>query len=542
MLAWLRRTRVRAALARDLVGFRLRHGFLKRAGRGRGGGGKRVLVASITNWVCQVKQEAMLAKALQLHGYTPVIAVPGKGRLARQYFRACGFSEFVSFDALVDGTDRRRADALAERLVASTTDFRSAFGLEYRGVQLGRHLLSTVLRRRYGGRVDFADAAERRDLLAGLGEGVRLVHAAERLVDQVQPDLVLFNEKNYLPYGAVFDVALRHGLSPLQYVSAQRPGAFVFKRYTPDTRNLHPFSLSPSTWERVKTMPWSDEQGRAIVDEITAGYASGTWFRLRYRPVKGRIESREAVRKELGLVDDRPTVVVFSHVLWDATFFYGESLFDDYETWLVQTVRAACRNPALTWVIKLHPDYVYKMRVAGLAGDLPDVTAMQTHFGTLPEHVRLLLPSTSLTTVDLAQVADYAITVRGTAGMEMACFGVPVLTAGTGRYDGLGFTVDSGTTEEYLARLAELHRLPRMTSAQVELARRHAYALFMLRPCPFTTFETTYAPLAGLGHPLDHNVHVNARSAREIEEAVDLRRFAEWAMAGEPDYLGSGRS
>jgi hypothetical protein len=533
----LRRWRDRAALARDLAAFRLRHPWLPRVGAGAAGGGRRVLVVSLTNWVCQLKQESMLAKALQLRGYAPVIAVPRRARLARAYFRAFGFTELLCLDDFVDGVDAAAAAREAAALFRSLDGLRSAFALEHRGVQLGRHLLSTLLRRSLDGRLDLAAPARREALRAGLADAVRLVGGAEALLDRARPDLVLFNEKNYLPYGAVFDVALRRGLAPIQFVSAQQPGAFVFKRYTPDTRNLHPFSLSPPTWQRVKAMEWSEAMGRAIVDQIRDGYAKGTWFKQKYHFATRPSAPAGDPRAVLGLDPARPTAVVFSHVLWDATFFYGESLFDDYQEWLVETVRAACANPALNWVVKLHPDYVFKMKMAGVTGDVPDVKAMNAAFGELPPHVKILLPSGSVSTGDLTAVADYALTVRGTAGIEMPCFGIPVITAGTGRYHGLGFTVDSGTRAEYLERLARLQHQPRMTPGEVELARRHAYALFRLRPCPFSTFETVYAPFDRLGYPLDHNVVIHARSAREMEDAADLRAFAEWAASDAPDFL-----
>ena len=74
------------------------------------------------------------------------------------------------------------------------------------------------------------------------------------------------------------------------------------------------------------------------------------------------------------------------------------------------------------------------------------------------------------------------ITIRGSIGIELPCFGVPVLTAGTGFYSGRGFTVDSASRAEYLARLAPIEELPPLTDREIELARRHAYALFRLRP------------------------------------------------------------
>ena len=70
------------------------------------------------------------------------------------------------------------------------------------------------------------------------------------------------------------------------------------------------------------------------------------------------------------------------------------------------------------------------------------------------------------------------------------------------------------------------------------LAKKHAYALFRLRPTRFTSFSSVIRPLEQLGHPLDHDLVVNLRSHEELERADDLRKFGEWAVeSGEPDYL-----
>ena len=76
------------------------------------------------------------------------------------------------------------------------------------------------------------------------------------------------------------------------------------------------------------------------------------------------------------------------------------------------------------------------------------------------------------------------------------------------------------------------------TAEQVELARRHAYALFRLRPLRFSSFVATIRPLPEMGHPLDHDVELSVRTRKELEAADDLRRFADWALGStELDYL-----
>src|ERR1700733_15363672 len=122
----------------------------------------------------------------------------------------------------------------------------------------------------------------------------------------------------------------------------------------------------------------------------------------------------------------------------------------------------------------------------------------------------------------------------------MACYGVPVLVAGTGRYSGLGFTVDSASKEEYLARVADIQSTPQMTTTQTELARRFAYTLFKRRPWQFKSFEIVKSPIGKIGQPLDDNVAIHLNSFEELASAADLREFSEWVDSGAVDYLRDG--
>ena len=94
-----------------------------------------------------------------------------------------------------------------------------------------------------------------------------------------------------------------------------------------------------------------------------------------------------------------------------------------------------------------------------------------------------------MSTWSLFDATDWGVTIRGSVGFELPCFGVPVLTAGTGFYSGRGFTVDSDTAEEYLRRLARIQDTPPLDDEAIELARRHAHALFRLRQTRFHSFQ-----------------------------------------------------
>jgi hypothetical protein len=361
---------------------------------------------------------------------------------------------------------------------------------------------------------------------------------AERAVAAVQPHSALFLERGYTPFGEVYDVVVNAGVNTIQWVGAHVNEALVVRRCTDVNRHDHPFSLSEETWEDVTSMPWTEAEEAVLQREFEDRYKEGAWFN-RQRLQDGKlVKEVDELRRQLGLDPARKTAVVFSHLFWDATFFFGEDLFDNYEQWLVETVRAACRNPALNWIVKLHPANVWKLKRENAPMEFVEESALRKAIGPLPSHVRLLRPETDINTFSFFRLMDYCLTVRGTIGIESPCYGIPVLTAGTGRYSERGFTIDSQSREEYLGRLARLENVPPLGPREIELARRHAYALFKRRPLVFSSFRLVFPGADHPSHPLDHDVEIFLRSREELLRAPDLAAFAEWAVESKRlDYM-----
>lgn len=519
---------------RDLVSFR-REARALRAALPRQRDEGTVLVISLSDFIYQVKLEGVLASALALRGYRPVVLTFKATLWAEPYFRAYGIDKFVYTDEFVSPERDEEVEAVVQEALRSPS-VQTLKAFSFRGAHVGQQTLSTLSRSFQRGRISLDDADVRDVLPDVLRNSVRAVLGAEALLERLEPEIVLFNEKGYAGYGSVYDIALARGANVIQFVAAgiHWRDALLFKRYTEETRRLHPASLSDDSWKRVQEIEWDERHERELRAEFDLRYGGGEKHPDAGLQEGKRIKKADDVRRELGLDPAKPTAVIFSHVLWDANLFYGVDLFSDQEAWLVESVRAACRNPLANWVVKLHPANMYKAH----GGDLNDEVAIREAVGRLPPHVKLLRPDTDINTYSLFDVADCGITIRGTIGMELPCFGVRVLTAGTGRYSGLGFTDDSATSEEYLEKLGRVHELPRLSADETLLAKKHAYGLFRLRPTRFTSYEAHFMPAERLGHPLSHNLRIRVRSPREVATASDLREFAAWALdRSRLDYL-----
>ena len=121
--------------------------------------------------------------------------------------------------------------------------------------------------------------------------------------------------------------------------------------------------------------------------------------------------------------------------------------------------------------------------------------------------------------------------------MELACFGKLCITAGTGRYSGLGFTLDSDNQTDYLKTLNQLHLCTKLNNDQLLRAKWHAYAAFDLRLWLMKSIRTEFKYLAKGNFPLDHNLKLISKSLNEIDQNGDLTEFADWAENGNIDFL-----
>jgi len=209
---------------------------------------------------------------------------------------------------------------------------------------------------------------------------------------------------------------------------------------------------------------------------------SQKWHRSKRNYPGIPIKDKKLIYEKLNLSTSKPVAIVFSHILYDLVYFYGSDLYPDYEKWLVETIRMAIENPNIEWIIKLHPSNVWRRELESLlSGRTLEEKLIEEHFSMLPSHVHILKSDSKISPLVLMQIATYGVTVRGTAGLEMAALGKIVITGGTGRYEGRGFTIDPSTIEEYEKLIRNLHRLTKPNPDATILARKYAYGIFELK-------------------------------------------------------------
>lgn len=463
----------------------------------------------------------MLSRAFANEGLTPAVVLMRHQRLLRAYFVLARARVLFLDDLLASVSpsfDPARLDACR-----TVEDWKL---LKHDAMPIGQMVLSTYCRHNATGLIDPSRAGFRAMARTWAVDICKAYDAARALFAKGDVGAAVFTETFIEEYGGFYYAALAADVDIIKTSGTVRDNAIVVQRRSYANERLHHAALTDPAWEFVLKLP-GYERISAAVDQNFADRYGDKWLRSKRNQSCTAIVSRQEGRVQLGIAEDRKVAVIFSHILYDALFHYGDELFQDYATWLAETVNIAVQNPQLDWFVKLHPSNLWRGEFQSvLGGRYEEEKIIAEMVGELPAHVKLVHADTKISPYGWYQIADCGLCVRGTAGLEMACLGKPVITAGTGRYEGKGFTHDAGSVAEYRSILMKLSEIPPLSPEQVERARRYAYGLFALKPFELTSLEPALRTGVRTVNASDDMIYLPKRGIPNEAMSSDLDRFS----------------
>jgi hypothetical protein len=489
-------------------------------------GGKCVLVFGF----CRVDMaiiERVVAAAFERAGMAPIMVGP-RFMLGRKAYEYLGLKSLITFAPSVGGTAR----AAATRAISGMRHENELHAFSYGGVTCGKYAMSTLMRSQRTGSFDLNDAATRKILIEALARSISTVDAGRKLLRRHRPGALVVCDRGYTPYGEVSSLCFADEIPVYTWNMAHRDGLIVMKRFGAHNAEVHHHSLSRESWEKISNMKWCDDFRAACERELVDSYTSGEWYGEVGTQFHVSSFDREALMERLALDPAKKTVVLFPHIFWDGTFFWGKDLFDDYEQWYCEVLKVARENTNLNWIVKVHPANIVKDVRDQFSTQHSEVTALNRVVGEKPDHIHLIEASSDISTLSLFSIMDYCLTVRGTIGIEAAYRGIPVLTAGTGRYDRLGFTVDFDGRDAYLSQLARLETLPPLTPEQTELAQKFAFGTFALRPTALSSVQFSFRQDAAASLAAT----LVADDTAALKNSPDIIALGDWIFSGKDDY------
>ena len=485
-----------------------------------------------------IKLMAFMCQGLRLEGWKIQAVMRNRSKfLGKIYLRTFGINHFIYLeDYRLTFNERQYCQHRVQAFMAESLNFQNVKSWVFEECWIGPQLIATLSRSQIEGRIDFTQNQVQQRLKELLTDTLEYVLQAHKLCKLYPANLAMTIEANYALYGSLVDATIAYGCNVIQCTQPWRDDALIFRRLTQATRRNHPSSVSEKTLNRLVKQPWTKQQ-QQILERMFEDRYNGRWFLQKRNQPNTRSYTKTELVTHFELDASKPIVTVFSQVLWDANLFYGDDLFEDAGEWFVETIRAACTNTKMNWLIKVHPANIWKRNYENVTQEYAENVLIKKYIGVLPPHVKLIAATDNVSTFSLFQLIDYGVTVRGTSGMELACFGKTCVTAGTGRYSGLGFTLDSDNREQYLKRLAELHLQTPMREMAIKRAKWHAYAAFMLRPWSMLSAKANFLYSDRGSTPLDHNLFLKVNSIEELTKNGDINGFSQWAKGDEVDYL-----
>lgn len=474
---------------------------------------------------CQIW--SILGAVYQCKQYATFVLTSKSRPIQNLYFGLFGFEHLYIENLAIASVVIPEAVSVEFDKLKSFQDFKD-FALD--GIPLGKMAISTYSRLRATGVMDIDDRGAKEDIRAWLAYLYRTRVVAERLYKRYNIGMLFFTEVFMEEYGAFYYAALNRDLNIIRFAGTVRDDAVVVQHLNRESDRTHFSSLSKKSWARILEYPDTPVMEEELRQNFLDRYGERWAFSKRNQPNTHILPPSEA-RAILGVPEGRKIAVIYSHILYDTLFFNGEDLFQSYADWLVETVKAACRNPRVQWFIKVHPSNLWRGELEYFhGGKYEEVRLIERYVGDLPVHVQLVYPDTPISPYTWLQIADFGITVRGTSGIELGALGKTVITAGTGRFEGIGFTINPNARVDYLDLLARVPEVMTPTEKQVRLGKRFAYATFCMKPFTLDFFRPV--PRAGKTAIFGSDDLVflgNFQNELKVLPA-SITRFVEWSF------------
>jgi len=434
--------------------------------------GKSMNISWLQIWV-------VFGAYFQIKGHKVFAITSHENPIQNLYLKIFGFELFFLEDM---GIENEVVPSQILVDISKLSTFRDFKEYEYLGIPLGKMALSTFSRLRASGIMDLENSESKKEVSYWVERLYKTWVVASRLYDVKNISMMFYTEVFMEEYGAFYYAAILKNLNIVRFAGTIRDNAIVVQHLNRESDRTHFSSISKKTWNEIVSKPISEVIDSELEENFSDRYGNRWALSSRNQP-NTRIMPLSEARRLLGVSDKEIIAVIYSHILYDTLFFNGEDIFENYADWLVQSVRAACMNKKVRWFIKIHPSNLWRGELEHFhKGKYEEVRLIEEYIGQLPPHVTLVYPDTPISPYTWLKIADFGITVRGTSGIELGALGKAVITAGSGRYEDIGFTINSNSVDEYLSILLKVPDISTPTDREYEIARRFAYATFCMKP------------------------------------------------------------
>ena len=358
--------------------------------------------------------------------------------------------------------------------------------LEWDGLNVGKNVRSSIVRYLQGAALTGHEAIVREYAYSGLIAAA----AAARAFERFSPWRVFMSHGTYIDWGPALHTAFDRGI-PVTGWKASYLSWHFYLRHVEDPSRIDFKKLSRKCWNEIKSKPLTAEEEARLDKFLVDRYQNKVSFDMKqlktYRKDVSDLKAKYAP-------SEKPVWAVLAHINWDSVSDYAPMAYPSFDDWMIDTIRHAIQITDVQWLIKIHPIEAWDNPASGVQ------RLIEREFPSLPDHVRVIPAEEDISPANLFELIDGGVTVYGTAGLELALMGKPVILGGEAHYGGLGFTHEGLTPITYREFLRKASRLGRLTDEQRQDVRKYAYSHFVQRQIPLEIVHDPRTEWWGLQH------------------------------------------
>jgi hypothetical protein len=362
---------------------------------------------------------------------------PSRARLCRRTLVRFGIQDVIKYSAFHD--NRKASREQARRLLSQTGAPEDILQWRLPHDLPPDFIYDGILKRQRGACVNLKDPW----LSEYVVEALDCIAGAERILDTYNFDLLVLSHV----------INFRH--APLAWFASQRGipiiliyGNYGVARFAKMKAQAEVYDMidRPSRGDLSTLRPSQVDAlvaaGSAYLKKRKAGQTSDIGAIYAYQRHNGNID-RATILKQFQWREDRPILAVYASNWFDFPHTSGMMHFRDFLDWLLATVNVAIDNQNVNWLFKAHPcdDWYGGITLT----DLMPPAGQHSHVQLVPKQ---------WDGSALMDCVDGLVTYHGTAGIEYAALGKPVLVADRGWYHDFGFVKWPRSRAEYLQALA----------------------------------------------------------------------------------------
>jgi hypothetical protein len=363
------------------------------------------------------------------------------------------------------------------KAIAAQVQWNSVQLLSFQGVCIGSNIKSAVLRYLKG----HERPTDARLLQEYAFSGLVCAASARNVFAKRSPARVIMSHGTYVDWGPALKTAISMKIPLVAWMASYLPCRFYF-RHVPDAVHIDFHNMSDNAWDEVKRRELSEEESLQLNRFLSDRYTKNTSFDMkRFKPYIGQSED---ILDYYRLDKKKPIWGIMAHINWDTVSDYAPMLYESFNEWISDTVDIAINIPSVQWLVKVHPAEAWDNADIGVE------SLIRMKFPSLPSNILLLPAEETISPLDFFSLVDGAVTVYGTAGLELAMHGKPVILAGDAHYGKKGFTLDPDSRDEYRRLLQKAGEIAALTETQVDLAKKYGHCYFLLRQIPVSAVES----------------------------------------------------